>query len=160
MTKRAKKVLILYYSVYIYTFMFCYGLMFNASDKASDVISSVMNIAIGSIVFVLIFLIIQKSINFTTFVLLAIFSVVLFVYNFFESLLIASSLYDIDGNGGFIRESILNDTNYDFAWYEVLFWNFIFSLHYPMYIEFVFKPFVNFLDKIIYNDKLYSKGLR
>jgi hypothetical protein len=58
-------------------------------------------------------------------------------------------MYSIGGSGGWIRIHIYEDILYQFQWYEVLFWNFIFSLHYPLYIFIFFKPFVNHIDKSI-----------
>jgi len=71
------------------------------------------------------------------------------LYFWLEQSLFKLSLYSIGGSGGWLRNEIYNDVHYVFQWYEVLFWNFIFSLHYPVYIYLFFKPFVNHLDKSI-----------
>ena len=84
--------------------------------------------------------IVVKIILFTTFIL---------VYFYIEQLLITLTMYSIGGSGGWIRHHVYEQIDYVFKWYEVLFWNFIFSLHYPVYIFIFFKPFVNHLDKSI-----------
>jgi len=70
-------------------------------------------------------------------------------YFFIEQSIFKISMYSIGGSGGWIRNHIYEDIDYVFQWYEILFWNFIFSLHYPIYIFIFFKPFVNHLDKSI-----------
>jgi hypothetical protein len=77
------------------------------------------------------------------------FAIFLLLYFFIEVFLINSYLYSIGDSGGWLRHHIYYDIDYIFQWYEVLFWNFIFSLHYPLYIFIFFKPFVNHLDKSI-----------
>ncbi|MDB4257423.1 hypothetical protein N9818_01090 [Arcobacteraceae bacterium] len=79
-----------------------------------------------------------------------IFNILMLLYFIYiEQLLIKLSMYSIGSYGGWIRNNIYEDIEYVFQWYEVLFWNFIFSLHYPLYIFIFFKPFVNHLDNSI-----------
>lgn len=67
-------------------------------------------------------------------------------------------LYGFLDDGGIIR-NIIGVNKYTFSWYEVLFWNFIFSLHYPIYIFIFIKPFVNHLDRSIKEYKSSMKDL-
>lgn len=67
-------------------------------------------------------------------------------------------LYGFLDDGGIIR-NIIGVNKYIFSWYEVLFWNFIFSLHYPIYIFIFIKPFVNHLDRSIKEYKSSMKDL-
>jgi len=78
-----------------------------------------------------------------------IFTIFLIIYFFIEQLIIHLTIFNIGDSDGWIRNNIYENINYQFKWYEVLFWNFIFSLHYPIYIFIFFKPFVNYLDKSI-----------
>lgn len=78
-------------------------------------------------------------------------TILLLGYFLIENLLLTITIYSIGDSGGWVRNHIYEDINYQFQWYEVLFWNFIFSLHYPIYIFIFFKPFVNHLDQSIQN---------
>lgn len=86
----------------------------------------------------------------TTFV----FMIAIGFYFFLESLVIGLHLYSIGNSGGYIRNNILGDIKYQFNWYEILFWNFIFSMHYPLYYFLIINPSVNYIDKSIKKDKL------
>ncbi|ASM36866.1 hypothetical protein [Campylobacter sputorum] len=55
-------------------------------------------------------------------------------------------LFGLDGPGYLERH---NFHNYELGHGNVLYWLFIFSLHYPIYIFIFIKPFVNHLDKSI-----------
>lgn len=77
------------------------------------------------------------------------FTLVIIIYFIIEQILLKLFMYSIGNSGGFIRNIILKDSFYQFQWYEVLYWNFLFSLYYPIYIFIFFKPFVNHLDKSI-----------
>ena len=94
----------------------------------------------------------------TIFIKIIIFTIFLIIYFFIESLIIHLTIFNIGDSGGWIRNNIYENINYQFKWYEVLYWNFIFSLHYPIYIFIFFKPFVNHLDKSIrkIKDKVYT----
>lgn len=85
-------------------------------------------------------------------------TILLLGYFFIENLLLTITIYSIGDSGGWVRNHIYEDINYQFQWYEVLFWNFIFSLHYPIYIFIFFKPFVNHLDESI--RKIREKKVR
>ena len=64
-------------------------------------------------------------------------------------LFISLTMYSIGDSGGIIRIQVYGDVTYQLNWYEEQFWNFIYSLHYPVYIFIFIKPFVNHLDKSI-----------
>jgi hypothetical protein len=83
------------------------------------------------------------------FIQVIIFVVLFACYFIIEQTILKVFMYSIGGSGGWIRIHIYEDILYQFQWYEVLFWNFIFSLHYPLYIFIFFKPFVNHIDKSI-----------
>jgi len=89
-----------------------------------------------------------------------IFSSFCFIYFIAEYMLIKFTLYSIGGTGGYIRDNIYEQIDYIFSWYEVLFWNFIFSLYYPIYIFIFIRPFVNHLSKSINDIKNKVKGDR
>lgn len=55
-------------------------------------------------------------------------------------------MYGVFNEGGVIRNIFYQNRYYQFDWYEVLFWNCIFSLHYPLYLFYIIKPFINHID--------------
>lgn len=83
------------------------------------------------------------------FLKIIIFTVFLIIYFFIEQLIIHLTIFNIGYSDGWIRNNIYENIDYQFTWFEVLYWNFIFSIHYPLYIFIFFKPFVNHLDKSI-----------
>ena len=100
-------------------------------------------------IYIIYFLFKKRLLYATIFIKIIIFTIVISFYFIIEQSIIKLFLYNIGDSGGYIRNNIFEDTFYQFQWYEVLFWNFIFSLHYPIYIFIFFKPFVNHLDKSI-----------
>lgn len=91
----------------------------------------------------------QKILYIRVIIKIIIFIILIIFYFIIEQNLIKLFIYSIGNSGGWIRDHMYEDISHIFKWYEVLFWNFIFSLHYPIYIFIFFKPFVNHLDKSI-----------
>jgi hypothetical protein len=58
-------------------------------------------------------------------------------------------LYGFEQCGYLEKAGLVTSGLGDLSWEEKLYWKFIFSLHYPIYIYIFFKPFVNHLDKSI-----------
>ena len=132
--------------LYFYDAGFIFGLKNDFFDNFDNLIL-VLNIL--SVIYIINMFKIQNISYKSIFLKIVIFILFLIIYFFTEQLLITLSMYSIGNSGGWIRNNIYEDINYVFQWYEVLFWNFIFSLHYPIYIFIFFKPFVNHLDKSI-----------
>ena len=80
---------------------------------------------------------------------LLLFTIFITMYFIVEINFLKLYMYSIGGSGGYIRNNIYDDIDHIFTVSEVLYWNFIFSLHYPIYIFIFIKPFVNHLDKSI-----------
>ncbi|GEM_PF-3937946 len=104
------------------------------------------------IVFVIgiIYIVVKNKIFYSSIIIkIVFFTVIIMIYFIIEQSIIKLMMYGIGGTGGVIRNTIYNNFEYLLSWKEVLFWNFIYSLHYPIYIFIFFKPFVNHLDKSI-----------
>ncbi len=92
-----------------------------------------------------------KVLYISIFIKIIIFFIFLFFYFFIEQLIINIVLYGMDGVGYLQRNGFVdyNHSWTDFSWQEKLYWAFIASLHYPIYIYIFIKPFVNHLSKSI-----------
>ena len=134
-----------------FIFISLYGIsIFTTLTRNEKIYILFNNILFIWIVFVLlgggliIYIIMKKSQSMIIFIKIIVFILILSIYFFIEHSLLKLFLYGIGGDNGGIgidHKSI--------SGYEVLFWNFVFSLHYPIYIFIFFKPFVNHLDKSI-----------
>jgi hypothetical protein len=148
MTKQLKVDFILFYFILFYFISLLDGI-----HEYSFILKQVYNFLILSNLIFLFYIIrkcVKKQIIYPSVMMkFFIFMVFLVCYFIIEQLFIKLSMYSIGGSGGWIRNNIYEDIHYIFQWYEVLLWNFIFSLHYPIYIYIFFKPFVNHLDKSI-----------
>lgn len=93
----------------------------------------------------------QSILSFPFFIKILIFTLLLFIYISIEQFFIYIFLYGIDGVGFLQRSGMVNYNHsyLKFSWQEKLYWHFIFSLHYPIYIFIFFKPFVNYLERSI-----------
>lgn len=130
--------------------IFVNTLIFNL-DNEIDSISHAFydNFCYLLIVYFLFFLYLLKRkqlLSFIVFKKIIIFTTFLTFYFFIEQASIKIILYGV-GGGGNIRHFILEDTFHIFTWQEVLYWNFIYSLYYPIYIFIFILPFVNHLSK-------------
>ncbi|PSM51620.1 putative membrane protein [Campylobacter blaseri] len=130
MTKRAKNIIILYFSIYLY-FNFIYNIctysgFFIKASEGFSFFTIIVFVAINPIILVLLFL--EKSLNLKIFILFVSFSWIVISYGYISSL--------------------PNPNNTPDSVYEYLGFKFIFSLHYIIFIKFIIVPFVNYLDKI------------
>ena len=146
------KILKIYFIISLWSF-FYFIVLFNNVEININILNFIIHKVhiINLIIIVIIIGILLKNriLYFSVFIKIVIFISLFMFYFIFEQIIIKISIYSIGDSGGWIRHNIYEDINYIFQWYEVLFWNFIFSLHYPIYIFIFFKPFVNHLDKSI-----------
>jgi len=143
-------------SIISYYFILFY--LFNLYDGVANLEIWFITLGIEFIyLLVIIYFIIKNKLLYPSiFMKIIIFTVFLFLYFMIEQSIIKIELYGV-GGGVWIRYHIYEQFDYALQWYEVLFWNFVFSLHYPVYIFIFFKPFVNHLDKSI--KKIKAKKL-
>ncbi len=149
-----KIVVLSYISVYI-NFQnsgFIFGIEYNPLDQYDTIFFMFYSFCL---IYILIMLVKANYISMFIFIKIIIFTLFLIVYFFIEQALFTLSMYSIGGTGGFTRNNIYEQFDHMLQWYEVLFWNFIFSLHYPAYIFIFLKPFVNHLDKSIKSSRNY-----
>jgi len=150
MDSRLKKIFIAIYFYMIYSHFYMMG--FSESDILSkcSILLNISTLAFWICLVYPVYLLKKYNILYKTIVFkIIIFTLMLLVYFSIEQSLITIIMYDIGGSGGYIRNFIYHNYSYQFKWYEILFWNFIFSLHYPIYIFIFIKPFINHLDKSI-----------
>lgn len=89
-------------------------------------------------------------------ILIIFFCCFVFVYIWIEQIIIKLVMYNLFDEGGIVRY-IMKDWYYNFKIVEVLFWNFIFSLHYFLYLFFIIKPFFGYVNKISNKYKCVKK---
>lgn len=150
------------FSISILSFFYLVQLFHNViigNNIINMIIHKMGIVSIAIFVLVLIGLLKTKSMHFSIILKIIVFIILFLCYFIGEQIFIKLIMYSIGDSGGIIRTRIIGDTFYQFQWYEVLFWNFIFSLHYPVYIFIFFKPFVNHLDKSIQKIKENSKNV-
>ena len=146
--------------LFFYIWQLLSGVMNNINNNMIENVFHILHLIAFIYLLIMIFIFIFKKDNIlypSIFIKIIIFISLFLLYFIIEQTIIKLSLYSIGDSGGWLRHHIYNDIDYIFQWYEVLFWNFIFSLHYPLYIFIFFKPFVNHLDKSIKKIKEHEK---
>ncbi len=148
MTKKIKISIVVLYFIIFYQFSLQYYI--NVDLNNFRIFGAILNYSELFYFITFVFLLIKSKLLYPSIILkFIIFTFIIILYFMIEQGIIKLVMYGIGDSGGFIRNIIMEDTFYQFQWYEVLFWNFIFSLHYPVYIFIFLKPFVNHLDKSI-----------
>ena len=157
MNKKLKIYFILFYFTLFY-FIFMLDEMYRYSEN----IKLFLNIFILLEIIVLVWLgyLLKKNkvLYLSIIIRIILFTSFLLFYFMIEQGILKIVIYGIGDSGGLIRHNFIKDSFHQFKWSEILYWNFIFSLHYPIYIFIFFKPFVNHLDKSI--RKIKGKKLK
>ena len=152
MDSRLKKIFTIIYFFIIYSHFYTMGFLSNNVLSKYNIFLSIFSFSCWVYI---IFLFKKYNILYKIIVFkIIVFTFMLAIYFSIEQSLITIVMYNIGGSGGYIRNFIYHDYSYQFKWYEILFWNFIFSLHYPVYIFIFIKPFINHIDKSIKKIKL------
>ena len=149
MSKGLKYYIISYYLLFFYIYFYMVGFTFSKSYSLPFDGTILVSFYISNFILILFILKKRYVLNISMFIKILFFTIFLKIYFFIESLVIQLYMYSIGGSGGYIRNNIYDDIDHIFTVSEVLYWNFIFSLHYPIYIFIFIKPFVNHLDKSI-----------
>lgn len=92
---------------------------------------------------------IRKCLSIYIIIKLIIFSLIILMYFIIEQGIIKLLMYGLPDTSNIIDQHFYKGFPRNTTWYQVIFWNFLFSLHYPIYIFIFLKPFVNHLDKSI-----------
>jgi hypothetical protein len=149
MSEQSKKRLLILYFTFVYLYALFYVPMANNITFIKVIVIIFLLYFLFLVIDIYQIIIKNKIFYFSIILKIVIFTFFLIIYFWIEQGIIKIILYSIGGSGGFIRNEIYHNISYHFKWYEILFWNFIFSLHYPIYIFIFFKPFINHLDKSI-----------
>ncbi|MGE4396595.1 MAG: hypothetical protein AB7D34_03945 [Sulfurimonas sp.] len=137
----------------VFYFSFMYGsMLLGILDNEFKLILPSFFVSAGLLYINIIYtLYMHKLLLFSIFMKILFFTLFLISYLFIEQLFVYIFLYGVDGVG-YLQNNGFVDYQHrfsDFSWQEKLYWHFIFSLYYPVYIFIFIKPFVNHLDKSI-----------
>lgn len=150
MNTKLKNEIIFFIYIIIYLHFYFVGFTAGIKDNIMDGYENIIYYIIVSLYMYVLYLLYKYKFLYSSILIkLVIFTIFFIIYFFIEQLIIHLTIFNIGDSGGWIRNNIYEDIDYQFQWYEVLFWNFIFSLYYPLYIFIFIKPFVNHLDKSI-----------
>lgn len=142
MLKKDKKIISWYLFLCSYIHFQYAGFIFGLKDRLNIDIDSIIAISLFAII---VYTTIKTKDIIIIFKLLT-FMLLLMLFFYIESAMVTLTMYSIGDSGGKIRNDIIQNISYQFDWYEVLFWNCIFSLHYPLYLFYIIKPFINHID--------------
>ncbi len=142
------KVLRINLIVFYFWFFYFISLSFNIKEIQSTIgLLSVLCLYVTHAIYIIYLLIKQKLLYISIAIKIIIFTILIVMYFMFDIAVLKIILYSFNDNPPRIYYDgdlhVLNN------WYEILYWNFIYSLHYPIYIFIFIKPFVNHLDKSI-----------
>ncbi len=141
MSKALRINLIVFYFWFFYYFSLTYMMVIGWSYELI-----VFSLWLLQALYIIYLFIKQKLFYISITIKIIIFTILIVMYFMFDIAVLKTILYGFSSVARVYYDGDMHVLNH---WYEILYWNFIYSLHYPIYIFIFIKPFVNHLDKSI-----------
>lgn len=150
MSNIIKKGLIFSYFFIFYSFtLFSFAYLNGENNGEINTLLLEVFLFISSVFYIYILIKIRNFLFISIIIKLIIFSLIILMYFIIEQGIIKLLMYGLPDTSNIIDQHFYKGFPRNTTWYQVIFWNFLFSLHYPIYLFIFFKPFVNHLDKSI-----------
>ncbi len=131
--------------IFYFWFFYAFSLMFKMDINNHDAYFMVYLWLLHAL-YIIYLLIKQRLLYISITIKIIIFTILIVMYFMFDIAVLKTILYGFSSVARVYYDGDMHVLNH---WYEILYWNFIYSLHYPIYIFIFIKPFVNHLDKSI-----------